>query len=94
MSTTIRINRETKKLLEEIGHKGETFDMIVRAGALELSNKNHMYITNSPVITPNGVEYVEIRVPKHIKEITETNVLGRTLKDSLHSLCNEHDIKI
>lgn len=93
MSTTIRISRETKQMLEELGHKGQSFDDIVRLCAIELFNKNHMYITNSPVETSTGIEYIEIRVPKHITDIKETNIFGVTLEDSLGRLCEEHNIK-
>lgn len=93
MTTTIRVSRETKKMLEELGHKGQSFDEIVRLCAFELFNKQHEYITNTPIETNTGIEYIQIRVPKHIKEIKSTNVLGIDIQDSLGALCDEHNIK-
>ena len=93
MSTTIRVSRETKKRLEELGHKGQSFDEIVQLCAIELSNRQHEYLINTPIETDKGIEYIEIRVPKHIKEIKSTNVLGINIQDSLSALCEEHNIK-
>ena len=80
-------------MLERIGHKNMTFDDIVRLGAIELFNKSNEYITNMPVDTPNGLEYIEIRVPKHIREIKSTNIFGMKFEDALARLCEEHGIK-
>ena len=93
MTTTIRISRETKKVLEGLGHKGQSFEDIVRLCAIELSNKQNEYLINTPIETDKGIEYIEIRVPKHIKEIKSSNVLGINIQDSLSALCEEHNIK-
>lgn len=71
MSTTIRVSRETKQLLEEIGHKGQSFDDIVRAGAIELKNKQAVHIWNVPLFNGHTCQesYVELRVPKCIRSL-------------------------
>ena len=93
-TTTIRISRETKSLLEKIGHKGQTFDDLVKLGAIEVSNKEKVFITNLGVETPNGVEYIEIRVPKHINKIKSTNLFGMGFEDALAGLCEENNIQL
>lgn len=41
MTTTIRIRRETKQKLEEIGRKGQTFDDIIKQLIETYENQNH-----------------------------------------------------
>ena len=71
MSTTIRISRETKRMLEDAGHKGETFDMIVRAGAIALANERAVYKSNVALFNGHTQQesYIEIRVPKCIRSL-------------------------
>lgn len=92
-TTTIRIKRSTKQKLDAIGHKGMSYDDIVNNAVIELHNKQNVHIANLGVGTPNGVEYIEIRVPKHIKEITTTNLMGIDFNDTLGALCEENNIK-
>lgn len=41
MTTTIRIHRETKQKLEELGRKGQTFDDIIKQLIETYENQNH-----------------------------------------------------
>ncbi len=91
MSTTIRISRETKRELEAVGHKGETFDSLVHKGAVELFNKSNHHIINVPMQTKTGIIYIEVRIPK---SITSLNIDCDELSDCINSLCEENDIEI
>ena len=53
-----------------------------------------MLLTNLGVETPNGVEYIEIRVPKHINKIKSTNLFGMGFEDALAGLCEENNIQL
>jgi len=91
MSTTIRISRETKKLLEDTGHKGQTFDDLVHNGAVELFNKSKYHIINVPMSSKNGIVYIEVRVPK---SLTSLNIDCDELSDCIGSLCEDNNIEI
>lgn len=91
MSTTIRISRETKRELENMGHKGETFDDLVHKGTVELFNKANHHIINVPMQTKTGTIDIEVRVPKFI---TSLNIDCDELSDCISSLCEENDIEI
>ena len=91
MSTTIRVSRETKNKLEQVGHKNQSFDDIVRLGAMELFNKNNVHIINVPVSTRNGIEYIEIRVPKHLKSF---HVDKGALSDAIYGIAEDNNIEI
>lgn len=91
MTTTIRISRETKRELENMGHKGETFDDLVHKGAIELFNKSKHHVINVPMSSKNGIVYIEVRVPK---SLTSLNIDCNELSDCIGSLCEENDIEI
>ena len=91
MSTTIRISRETKRELEAVGHKSETFDSLVHKGAIELSNTRNCHIINVPMSSKNGIVYIEVRVPK---SLTSLNIDCDELSDCIGSLCEDNNIEI
>jgi hypothetical protein len=92
MSTTIRISRDTKKLLENTGHKGETFDMIVRAGAIALANERAVYKSNVALFNGHTQQesYIEIRVPKCIRSLA---VDKEKLASELRGIMEENNIE-
>lgn len=92
MSTTIRISRKTKKLLEEIGKKGQTFDELVYLGAIALSNDNNHYSYNAPMFNGETWQesYIEVRVPKSIKKLA---VDEEELLSALRFIMEDHDIE-
>ena len=86
----IQLKKSTHNRLCDIGAKGQTFDDIVDR---LLMNEENFFTHNMPVETPTGVEYIEIRVPRHIKKIVSTNIMGMEFKDALDALCEENGIE-
>lgn len=92
MSTTIRISRETKKNLQELGRKGQTFDDLVRAGTVELENKEQFHVWNVPMFNGDTQQesYIEVRVPKSVRKLA---VDEEGLVSALRYIMEEHGIE-
>ena len=86
----IQLKKTTHQRLCDLGSKGQTFDDIV--DKLLLSEEN-FFTYNMPIETPKGIEYLEIRIPKHIEKIISTNIMGMEFKDALSALCEENGIE-
>lgn len=88
MSTTIRISRETKKMLEELGRKGQSFDDIVHHAAIALNNEQQYeeYYFSYRVTGQIDLQYGKIALPKKEGKIT---IKMSDVKCAIRSICEE-----
>lgn len=90
MSTTIRISRETKKMLEELGRKGQSFDDIVHHAAIALNNERfyedmYFHFRDSNHI---DLQYGKICLPKRSKG-GKIKIHSEDIVESIYSICEE-----
>ena len=79
MTTTIRLHRETKQKLEEIGRKGQSFDDIINNCIIEYCN-NQLYEEHYFALRVEGemnLQYGKISIPKKIsgKKVKDVDLL-------------------
>ncbi|MCD6522830.1 MAG: hypothetical protein J7K68_03700 [Candidatus Diapherotrites archaeon] len=58
MVTTIAVNEQTKELLKKIGHKGETYDAIIRH-LIELARKQLFFDRQKRILEED--EFIDIK---------------------------------
>ena len=89
-STTIRVKESTKERLNQLGHKGMSYDDIIRKVTKVTYNWDRVYRTSIPVRTRNGIQYIDVIMPK----MSSIFIDGDEYTDAIASICEENGIEI
>ena len=88
-STTIRVKESTKEILNKLGHKGMSYDDIIRDLTKTVYNWDKVLKTSVPVKTKTGIQYIDIIMPK----MSSIEIDGADFEDAIGSLCDENGIE-
>jgi len=88
-STTIRVKESTKEILNKLGHKGMSYDDIIRDLTKTVYDWDKVLRTSVPVKTKNGIQYIDIIMPK----MSSIEIDGADFEDAIGSLCDENGIE-